>query len=136
MPQAVDVVVEDSVPLMEPLKGHGSPMQISVVAPTMAQTAAPSPQRLFEVLQPEVGPALRHGMGQSVAAALVAATELMGVADDVRLQLLGSSNPCNDWINGSNALDLAPNAVSPWETEMTRQNGLRNSALATAPNQN
>jgi len=48
----------------------------------------PTGQRLLEVLLPEVQPALQSGAQQSVAAALISAAEALGVAEDMRMQLL------------------------------------------------
>merc|ERR1719272_326637 len=61
--------------------------------PQMSMNATPSlptGQRMFELLMPEVAPVIQMGMGQSVAAALIAAAELMGVANDLRMQLMAT----------------------------------------------
>jgi len=74
MPQAVEVFLEDGTPL-------------STGAPGQAWGAAPSGHRIYELIAAEVSPAVQSGMGGAVAAALIAAAELLGVAHELSKQV-------------------------------------------------
>lgn len=74
MPQAVDVVAEAVGP---------QDRQHSTSCAALVQV--PTGERLCELILPEVTLALQNGMHQSVAAALVAAAESLGVAKDMQM---------------------------------------------------
>jgi hypothetical protein len=78
MPQAVDVLTEDGSPLAESHSGGAY------------EFAVPTGQRLYDLLMPELSPALNSGMQQTVAAALLAAADLLGVANDLRMQVVAT----------------------------------------------
>jgi len=103
MPQAVDVAFEGMPEQVVPQtsathtvyppgrKAPGLPGAIS--APPQSTLNMPNGQSLLELLLPAVAPALEQGMSQAVAAALINAADLMGISNDMRMQLAATAPP-------------------------------------------
>lgn len=88
MPQAVECQTEESSLKLPPSSSAQAGM-----GPSHSMGGCgtvPTGQRLYEVLGPEVGPAIANGMGQAAAAALISAAEQLGIANDVRMQLMAT----------------------------------------------
>jgi len=88
MPQAVDVTLEDGADVMS-----GDVVQQAGKGCGKGGWSFPTGQRFFDLLMPEFAPAIQTGKGQSVAAALWEAAQLMGVDNDLRMQLMAKSAP-------------------------------------------
>jgi len=122
MPQAVDVV-KDSAPMQDlhraggcaPRAGGCAPPAMQVpAAPVVRPTAhVPTGERVCELIMPEVSAALQNGMHQSVAAAMVAAADSLGLAKEMQMHF-AAPMPSHDM--GPPAMMRPPQHMDGWHS--------------------
>jgi len=82
MPQAVDVRTEDGAAVEHTAGPIASAVETHYAAPV------PTAQRMCDLLLPEAAPALAKGLHQAVAVSLWNTAELLGIAENLRQQVL------------------------------------------------
>jgi len=113
MPQAVDVAAE-CVPQQDLQRAGCTPPALQVSAiPALHTVHVPTAERLCELILPEVSLALQNGMQQSVAAALVATAEALGLAKEMQMHF-ASTLPSHDI--SSPAMIRPPQHMDSWDS--------------------